>query len=218
MGPAASANWLRVFIDMLAEHYNLIQDEEYPEITLMSLSMTGWSEKGIDHFTEVKTQMIRALKRMETMDVDYVILACNTIHVMYPELCAATYVPIINLVTTCVDYVKDKGCKTIGVLSSETTNRYSVYKTFVEAAGLKFITASLGDEQDILNQIILSVQSGKQGAREEQLMDFCIDNLKRAGADCVILGCTELPLATNRIDVYDSGKILLERIGQLIYE
>jgi aspartate racemase len=222
MGASASCNWYRAIIDLLSKKYKIVQDCEYPEMCIFNLSMEGWSEKGIDNEVLAKKQLIEAIKKMDAFGVDYIIMACNTAHYFYDVLKKSTDTKFINLITTCVNYIENKGYKKVGVLSSESTNRYNLYKNKFEERGIECLSLNIKKEQYVVNNVILAVLEGKQSGREKQQLKYYIDKMKAKGAEAVILGCTELPLCINSKDVdiplYDAGYILLDHITNLLYE
>jgi|ERR1700734_574282 len=222
MGPYASCNWYRMILNILERKYHFTQDEQYPEMYIHSLSMGGWSEMGIEDENLVKESLLGAVRNMEYLKVDYIVIACNTAHIVYEYLQSSTLIPILNLINECVAYVKDSGYNAIGLISTESTNRSGIYKTKFEDNGIKCFSLGIPFEQGLINEIILSVQSGKHGKDEKDSMDFYIKILKDKGAQAIILGCTELPLVVKQKDVdipiIDPGFILLNKVTDLLYE
>lgn len=222
MGAAATCNWYKTILEILTKKYGLIQDNEYPEMYIFSLSMDGWSERGIDNERLAKSQLVQAIKKMELLEVDYIIMACNTAHYFYDTLRDSTSIKFINLIGICINYVEEHGYKTVGVICSESTNRYNLYRQKLEERGIKCIPINIKKEQKYINSIILSVQSGMQGVKEMNLLKHYIYRMEKKGAQAVILGCTELPLCISqkyvKIPLIDSGYILLDKITDLLYE
>jgi aspartate racemase len=222
MGPSASCNWYRMILNILERKYHLTQDEQYPEMYIHSLSMSGWSEKGIEDKESVKKSLLDAIKNMEYLKVDYIVIACNTAHILYEFLQFNTHIPILNLINECVDHVMMAGYTAVGLISTESTNRSDIYKNRFEDNGVECFSLGLPYEQGLVNEIILAVQSGKSGKDEKETMIFFINSLKSKGAKAIVLGCTELPLTIKQKDVdipiIDPGFILLNKVTDLLYE
>jgi aspartate racemase len=222
MGPSASCNWYRMILNILEKKYQLTQDEQYPEMYIHSLSMGGWSERGIEDKEAVKKSLLDAIRNMEYLKVDYIVIACNTAHIVYEYLQFNTFIPILNLINECVDHVKNAGYHSIGLISTESTNRSEIYKNRFEENGVKCHSLGIPYEQGLINEIILSVQSGKSGKEERETMEFFIKSLKSNGAQAIVLGCTELPLVIKQKDVdipiIDPGFILLNKVTDFLYE
>lgn len=222
MGASASCNWYRAIIDILMKKYGVVQDCQYPEMCIFNLSMDGWSEKGIDNEPLAKKQLVEAIKKMDIFEVDYIIMACNTAHYFYDTLKKSTDTKFINLITTCVNHIENKGYKKVGVITSESTNRYALYKNKFEERDIECLSLNIKRDQPVINRIILSVLEGSQSGRERQQLKYYVEKMKDQGAEAVILGCTELPLCIKQgdasIPILDSGYILLDHITNLLYE
>jgi len=69
-------------------------------------------------------------------------------------------------------------------------------------------------QQDLLNQIVLNVMAGKNKQEDVGVLRSIIEDLKSRGAEAIILGCTELPLAISQKDIdiqlFNSNQIILE--------
>jgi aspartate racemase len=222
MGPSASCNWYRTILSILEKKYGFTQDEQYPEMYIHSLSMEGWSEKGIEDQESVKKSLLSAIRNMEYLKVDYLVIACNTAHIIYDYLQSNTSITILNLIDECVVFVKSAGYDIVGMISTETTNRNEIYSKRLERIGIKCISLGMPFEQGLINKVILSVQSGKCGKEEKEVMKFFIQYLKDKGAKAIVLGCTELPLSIAQKDVdislIDPGYVLLNKVTDLLYE
>jgi aspartate racemase len=222
MGPSASCNWYRMILNILEKKYHFTQDEQYPEMYIHSLSMGGWSEKGIEDEKLVKQSLLSAIRNMEYLKVDYIVIACNTAHIVHEYLQLNTFIPILNLINECVEYIKKSGYDAIGLISTESTNRSGIYKNKFYDNGIECFSLGIPYEQGLVNQIILAVQSGKSGKEERETMEFYIQYLKERGAKAIVLGCTELPLVIKQKDVdipiIDPGYILLNKVTDLLYE
>lgn len=218
----ASCNWYKMILSIIDKKYTVSQDEEYPEMYIFSLSMKGWSERGIEDEQKVKKHLISAIQKMNYLGVDYIVMACNTVHSIYDYLQLHTNIPILNLISTCVNHINKIGYNKVGILGTETTNRTGIYKNEFKKIGIDCIEMGLEFEQKIINDVILSVQGGRNGKSENEIMALVINNMKKQGAEAIILGCTELPLTISKKDVdvpiFDPGYILLDKVTELLYE
>lgn len=205
MGAPASLRWYQELI-RLSQEKGAIQDGDYPEIYLINCKLHDWDEKGIVKFESVKNQMLRYIHFMNILNPDYIILACNTIHYYHAFLQSHTKIPIISIIDNCLNNVKGIP----GVLCSETTRNLKLYGTYA---------IYLSDEEQVkIDDVILKCQSNKSYNKET--IKSAYDYLIKQGADSVIIGCTELPLAIDVMypNMIDSGGLLLKKVINLIYE
>ncbi len=87
----------------------------------------------------------------------------------------------------------------IGLLSTNGTRRSAVYRHILESRGIELLEIP-GAEQDALHEAIYNRSWGikalsRAGDEAERRVSRCAETLCEAGAEAIILGCTELPLA-----------------------
>ncbi len=102
-----------------------------------------------------------------------------------------------------IDFIRDQMpvAKRVGVLSTTGTYRSGIYAKALDLAGHKVIKPSLEMQEELIHPAIYDPDFGiktfsspiKTRARENLSKGFAY--LKEGGAELVILGCTEIPLA-----------------------
>jgi aspartate racemase len=200
MGPLASANLYHKIIKIAQEEHHAEQDTDFPPMIIYNLPLFGFDETGFANPTLVKGQLIAGVKKLESAGSDFIIIACNTVHHFYQDMQDAIKIPIISIIKEAAKVADEKGLKVVGLLSSESTNKLKIYQKVLDDYAIK--TLSVTDQQQkLLNEIILHVMSGTQGKAEKTCLQTIIDDLCKQGAQGVILGCTELPLAICQDDV-----------------
>jgi aspartate racemase len=142
-------------------------------------------------------------------------IPCNTAHgpriydVMEAEIARQGYpIRILHLIEETVRFVMEHWpqYRRIGVLSTLATYQLGLYQTPLEAAGL---TAVLPDEavEHIVNRTIfdtgygLKAQANPPSKIARQSLLDALNHLREKGAEAVILGCTELPLAIPEAEI-----------------
>jgi aspartate racemase len=83
------------------------------------------------------------------------------------------------------------GNRSIGLLTSPTTNKIGLYHTAFEAKDIKVLTLSPRNQQAI-ERIIRNVIAMKVTSRDTDTLKQMHKKLLDAGAEAVIMGCTEL--------------------------
>ena len=91
------------------------------------------------------------------------------------------------------------GAEMIGVLATSSSVENRLHQVGLEAAGLQAVVPDRA-HQDAVQQTIysdwgLKAQSAPPDPRSREVLLAAADHLVERGADAVILGCTELPLA-----------------------
>lgn len=221
VGPMATVYYMQRVIEMTKagcdqEHINMLvfNDCDIPDRTAFI------TEKSPDNPLPV---MVEDAKRLEAAGCEFVVIPCNTAHYFYDELEQAVEIPVVNIVEETIRYAKarvqDLSC--VGIMATTGTIVTGTYQKYAERAGLSFAVPD-EDEQDLLMQIIYDgVKAGKPVPRAD--FDRVANHLRAKGAQCLILGCTELSvlkrdLPINDPDVLDSIDVLasetVRRIGK----
>lgn len=211
MGPLASVNIYHKIVKIAQEVYHAEQDTDFPPMIIYNLPLFGFDETGFTDPTLVKDQLIAGVKKLESAGSDFVIIACNTVHCFYQDMQDAIKVPIISIIEEVAKSVDKKGLKVVGLLSSESTNELKIYQKTLNDYTVKTLAVS-GQQQRFLNEIILHVMSGVHGEADKECLKTIIDDLCKQGAQGIVLGCTELPLAISQNDtdvvLFDSTEII----------
>jgi len=110
---------------------------------------------------------------------------------MQPQIERILGIEITSLVDSVMAKVIGDKLQNVGVLGSPTTIKSRLFHDVIEKHN---ITVTAPDEQDLepLEEIIRSVIANTVEARTLEKANTLIDDLKRKGAEKVILGCTEL--------------------------
>lgn len=211
VGPMATVYYMQRVIEMTKagcdqEHINMLvfNDCDIPDRTAFI------TEKSPDNPLPV---MVEDAKRLEAAGCEFVVIPCNTAHYFYDELEQAVEIPVVNIVEETIRYAKarvqDLSC--VGIMATTGTIVTGTYQKYAERAGLSFAVPD-ENEQNLLMQIIYDgVKAGKPVPRAD--FDHVANHLRAKGAQCLILGCTELSvlkrdLPINDPDVLDSIDVL----------
>ncbi|HUF09952.1 MAG TPA: amino acid racemase [Rhodothermales bacterium] len=110
---------------------------------------------------------------------------------------------LLNLIDVTLEYVREvnPGLRCIGALSTTASYRSRVFLDALVKAGFEPIEQDQGVQDDLVNPAIFDPQFGIKAlanpvtAKARDLVFKAIAHLGERGAQAVILGCTELPLA-----------------------
>lgn len=195
IGPNASAYVHQRLIDLAQNEFGCVADIDFPPIVVWSAPIGGMDEKGIVSVDAVRSGLVDGLNLLESHGCDVILIACNTVHILYDELVNSIATPIIHMVRETCATARAQGVSRVGVISSETTRTLGLYEQAVRSFGMQSIPITQ-DEQTILNTIIGHVMSGRQGIEDQKMLKDIINRLVRNGCETIIVGCTELPLVT----------------------
>ncbi|NOT90162.1 aspartate/glutamate racemase family protein [Ferruginibacter sp.] len=156
--------------------------------------------------------LLDACKNLQKSGADAIVLCANTAHQFAEELEKKIELPIIHIVSTTAAAVNKQGLKKIGLLGTKFTMEMEFFKTGLKDRGIE---AVIPEREEIRNfiQHTLKEELGAGIIKEETKKAYIsiINELIAAGAEGIILGCTEIPMIINQQDVsvpvFDTTKI-----------
>lgn len=189
MGPAATADMFRKFIQLTPAHC----DQEHIPLLISSIpdipDRTRCILGGGESPAPVMEQYV---KQLEEAGASCIVIACNTAHYWFEDLKTKSKVEMLSMIEATVDEVVQSGKQRIGLLATDATLATELYKNRLEAQGLTFIRPTEEGQKAVMESIYLL----KSGEVEQSvaLMLKQRDELIRLGAESIILGCTEVPI------------------------
>lgn len=153
-----------------------------------------------------------AAKNIEAGGADFIIMATNTMHKVAKQITDGLNIPFLHIATATADKLKKDNIKTVGLLGTKFTMEEDFYKKIIENSGIRVITPNT-DERKTVNSIIYDeLCKGMILAESAKKYQDIIDNLKKNGAEAVILGCTEIGMLvkSSNLPIYDTTIIHVE--------
>lgn len=201
------------FITACREGQKLLGPHMHPEIVVsaipMSLSMPGW-ESG-DHQL-VAPLLRRGVEQVAVAGADFFVCPDNTAHIVLEQIAGTLPIPGLHIADVVALEMKAAGWKAGGLLGTKWTMTGSVYPRALKRQGLTALCPTERRQEQIDRAIFDELCQGLFLPSTVEMFIDAIGELSAAGADCVILGCTEIPLIVNQQDsplpVLDSTRLL----------
>ena len=134
-----------------------------------------------------------AAKSVEAAGADFLVLCTNTMHKIAPEIEAAVDIPLLHIADATAEVLVKEGIKSVGLLGTAFTMEQEFYKGgLVHNYGLNVLVPDYEDRKIVHEVIFDELCMGiiNDNSRAEYLR--IMDSLAAAGAEAVILGCTEI--------------------------
>ena len=154
-------------------------------------------------------RMIAAARSLEGAGAGCIVICSNTMHRMAEDVAAAVDLPLIHIADATAAVILADGLQTIGLLGTRYTMEQEFYKgRMVDRLGLSVLIPDRNG-RDIVHRIIYEeLVRGVIMSESRALYQAVIENLRKEGAQAVILGCTEIGLLIKpedcRIPSYDT--------------
>ncbi len=140
------------------------------------------------------TILANSAKKLETAGADCIAIATNTMHNVAREVQNSINIPLIHIADATAYDVKERGFEVLLLIGTKYTMKESFYvKKLAGEYGLKVIVPN-DDEMDVIHNIIFDeLCIGNIFDESRMKILKIIEKYKSFGAECVVLGCTELP-------------------------
>ena len=135
-----------------------------------------------------------AAKKLEGAGATCILLGANTMHNVAPQVMAAVNIPLIHIAEVTGKAITNKGIKKIALLGTKYTMTMDFFKDKLALQGIETITPNEADIEIINDGIYKELALGIITDATKQQYLTVMDKLKAAGAEGIILGCTEIPL------------------------
>lgn len=191
MGPLATAD----LFEKITLHTRASCDQEHLRVFIDS--NTGIPDRtaailrgGADPVPAL-TASARGLARQ---GAELLLMPCNTAHYFYDAVQAAVSVPVLHMIRLTVRALDERGVKTAGLLATDGTVQTGIYQRCFEGAGIRLLTPDQAGQRAVMEMIYQGVKAGRRdydASAARQAMEALLDR----GAETLVLGCTEMPLA-----------------------
>ena len=146
--------------------------------------------------------MIQAAKDLEKGGADFIIICTNTMHKMADEVQKNIQIPLLHIADAAAERIKKKGVNKIGLLGTKFTMEEDFYKDrLIDKYEIEVIIPNEQERQIVHEVIYNELCLGKINQSSKKQFKEIIQNLISAGAEGIILGCTEIPLLIKQEDV-----------------
>lgn len=218
MGPFASARLLELILNIAKKRFGAEAGDEFPEIVLLSLPVKEFF--GDKKEADAALRFLRSrVKTLENHDAIAFGIACNTAHIFTDRIREATKIELVSIIESTANKVKEKGFKRVGLLASPVTLSSKLYEAKLQEAGIRVLLPNKGQVRELGN-IISELVSNKNAAENRLILGKMAESFEKRGAEAIILGCTELPLAFPKrfnLPVFNTLEILANALLERCY-
>lgn len=151
------------------------------------LQVTGqWEQAG--------ELLAEAAKSAEAAGAELLLLCTNTMHKVAGQIQDAVSIPLLHLADTTAAAVQRAQLSTVGLLGTAFTMEQDFYRDRLASHGLTVLVPSAEDRAQVHRVIYEELCLGEVREASRQAYQKVIGRLEHAGAEGVILGCTEIEL------------------------
>ncbi len=144
--------------------------------------------------------LARAAQGLEAAGADLLVLCTNTMHKVADQIQAAVSIPLLHLADATAAAVRRAGLSTVGLLGTAFTMEQDFYRDRLARHGLSVLVPSAPARAEVHRIIYDELCLGVVREDSRQAYREVIGRLAEAGAEGVVLGCTEIELLITASD------------------
>ena len=161
---------------------------------------------------EATQAMIDAARAVEAGGADFLIICTNTMHKMADEVQRSITIPLLHIADATAEAIKERELQQVGLLGTRFTMEQDFYRgRLVEKYALDVLIPDNADREIVHRVIYDELVLGRIEPASKAEYLRIITTLARAGAEGIILGCTEIGLLVSQADcslpLFDTTRI-----------
>jgi len=190
MGPASTAD----FFTKLVKITKARNDNEHARVLIYNNPLIPDRTESILAGGDSPVPMlIDGIAALCNMGSQIIAIPCNTAHYYYHEIVNASSVPVLNILEETVSAVIRRGYKRAALLATAGTYRSGIYQKAFSNSIASIIMPDENDQKFFFN-LAYKVKE-KDNNYDKNSLIIRLNKLRNAGAECFVLGCTEIPMA-----------------------
>jgi aspartate racemase len=139
-------------------------------------------------------------KSVEAAGAELMVLCTNTMHKVADAVRSAIGIPLVDIVDVAAGAVEAAGLSVVGLLATGFTMEQDFYRDRFTAHGLRVLVPEPDDRREVHRVIYEELCRGIVREESRQAYRGIMGRLVAAGAQGVVLGCTEIELLVGRTD------------------
>jgi aspartate racemase len=161
---------------------------------------------------EATRLLIDAARGVEAAGADFVLICTNTMHKLADDIQTALRIPLLHIADATGEQVRQAGLRRVGLLGTRFTMEEGFFRDrLAQRFGLECMVPETAGRATVHRIIYEELCVGILRPESKEHLGRIIDQLVQAGAQGIILGCTELGLLISDpegpVPVFDTTRI-----------
>lgn len=141
--------------------------------------------------------ILESAHKLAEIGAAFLLIPCNTSHYYYPQICRESPIPVMNMIGETAEELGRQGVTRVGLLATDGTVRSGVYQQALQEQGIETLCPNEKEQSEVMRLIYDGVKADA-ATFDVTVLEQMLTRLKAAGAQRIVLGCTELPIGFER--------------------
>ena len=231
MGPAAGADFARLFVSACAEHMRVrgiaVSDQAFPEHWLAQVPVPDRSSAlGAPGFGahQPLEPMLQAMGKLAALGATTIAVACNTAHAWHGELQQRfPQLEVLHVAREVARALSARGVQQVGLLATTGTYSAGLYDQAFAQAGVQCYSPLPKEREQLMHGIYSGVKVGNMALAHSAFASVAQALAERHDLQTLVLGCTEIPLALHDVPgmpglgLIDPAELLAHALAERAY-
>lgn len=152
--------------------------------------------EGLEHY------LLKGFNNLAAGGADFAALTGITPHIVFQQIAKKSPIPVVSMIQTTCEYASKKSYNKIGLLGTLPTMQGTFFQDPFKERGITVITPSPEEMVYINNKISNELEFGYINSETvDKFRKIAMRMIQAEKLDALVLGCTELPLIFDNIDV-----------------
>jgi aspartate racemase len=161
---------------------------------------------------QVGVVLAESARRLEHAGAGAIVLCTNTMHKLAGAIESATRLPLLHIVDATATAARRIGARRLGLLATGYTMEQAFLRQrYADRFGIEVLVPAADQRREVHRIIFEELCAGVIAPASRDYYRAVIDELRRRGADAVVLGCTEIGLligaADSALPLLDSAEL-----------
>lgn len=189
----SSIEYYRLINQMVKQRLGGLHSAKSVMVSVDFAPLESFMSRG--EWEQVGVILVEAARQAELAGADLLLIATNTMHKCYDQVCQAVAIPVLHIADAAGGQIRAAGVSKVGLLGTKYTMEQDFYRARLEDRfGVKVLVPGEADrvvvDRIVFEELVLG--SIRQESKAETIR--IIENLVGQGAQGMVLGCTEIPL------------------------
>jgi aspartate racemase len=178
--------------------------------------------KQSDDWDAIGGYLVDSARKLESAGAEGLVIAANTMHKCYDRVAEAVSIPVLHIADAVGKELAAAQTKSAALLGTRYVMTESFYRQRLVSHGVDLMAPDPGDVELLDGIIYKELMLGRVTRDAERALKTIITMKDKAGADAIVLACTELELVVdtdaNVLPVFDSTDIHCRAAADWILE
>jgi len=176
--------------------------------------------QGEEEWEKAAQILADSARRLEQAGATAVIIGSNAMHKVYDAVAGAVGLPVLHIAEAVAERMARDKVRKAALIGTRNVMAETFYRQKLIARDIELLPPQMRFVETLDRIIYDELMLGKATRQSERELKTMMVELDRAGAQAVVLGCTELEMVVdvdaNVLPIYDCTRIHAERAAEWI--